>query len=116
MVGRGRAEGAFAELTAVVVDDDDGVAALVCVDAENHHRSVSLSFAVGATGPAGGHSSVGAVPRSYQATPVGPAGSSGRTRGPGHERHKVVERAGRAKITFTLTKVVCDPVLVRAVA
>jgi hypothetical protein len=60
----------------------------------------------GATGPAGGHTSVGATPRSSQATPVGPTGSTGRTRGPGHERHKVVERASRAMITLTLTAVV----------
>ncbi|GAA1388739.1 hypothetical protein GCM10009613_26570 [Pseudonocardia kongjuensis] len=43
MVGRGRAERAFTELAANVVDDDNGVAALVCVDPENHHESVSLS-------------------------------------------------------------------------
>src|ERR671911_2327518 len=55
---------------ACLVDRDCSVAALVRVDPENHHGPVS--FTMGRLGPAGGNTSVGAMPRSYQAMPVAP--------------------------------------------
>jgi len=40
--GRGRVGGLRAELSAVVVDGDDGVGALVRIDAEHDHGSVAF--------------------------------------------------------------------------
>ena len=37
MVGATRRDAAFAELPAQLVDRDDGMSALVCVDSEDHH-------------------------------------------------------------------------------
>jgi hypothetical protein len=39
---------------------------------------------------------LGTLPRSYQATPVGPHGTTGRTRGPSQSRQGVMERADGA--------------------
>jgi len=67
-----------------------------------------------------GKPQLGAVPRSYQATPVGPDRALGRKTGPSHElAHRVVERA-KSTVTsiaadlprITLSRVVYDPVIV----
>jgi hypothetical protein len=64
-----RRDGGLAKLTAGLVDGHDGVGVLVRINPEQHHAGVSVvreDF-----GSAGGHTSVGALPRSSQATPVG---------------------------------------------
>jgi hypothetical protein len=65
-----RRDGGLAELTAGLIDGHDGVGVLVRINPEQHHGGVS--FVRGDLGSAGGHTSVGALPRSSQATPVGP--------------------------------------------
>ena len=62
-----------------LVDGDHGVGALVRVDPEDHHVLVAFHDRGGDKGPVGGHTSVGAMPRSYQATPAGPACPRGGT-------------------------------------
>src|SRR4051794_41090215 len=66
------------ELAAPFVDGHHRVGALVRVDPEDHHVPVAFLEVEVTTGPVGGHTSVGAMPRSYQATPAGPARSEGR--------------------------------------
>lgn len=72
-----RRHGGLIELAAGLVDRDDGVGVLVRINPEQHHAGVS--FARGDLGSAGGHTSVGALPRSSQATPVGPRHGRGGT-------------------------------------
>jgi hypothetical protein len=103
MIGRGGSESALAEFATQLVDCHDGVAALVGVHAEYNHGPVLLCHR--GSGPVGGHTSVGAVPRSYQATPAGPA-RRGPHKGTWPLRQGVVERALDAEISLTLTGVV----------
>src|SRR5438876_12297614 len=72
MMSRRRAGCALRELSALFVDRDDRVAALVRVDPDDHHDVVSFRFGGARSGSAGGHIPVGATPRSSQATPAGP--------------------------------------------
>ncbi|BCI55583.1 hypothetical protein NIIDNTM18_48610 [Mycolicibacterium litorale] len=46
--------------------------ALVSIGSNNNHGGCLLHCEV-TVGPVGGHTSVGAVPRSYQVTPAGPS-------------------------------------------
>ncbi len=56
------------------VDSDEGVTALVCIGSNDNHGGCLLHSQRGVeVGPAGGHISAGAMPRSYQVTPVGPS-------------------------------------------
>src|SRR5690606_6610389 len=60
------------ELAAGLIDRHERVGALVHVGADNNHGGCLLHLISDWTvGPAGGHISVGAVPRSYQVTPAG---------------------------------------------
>ena len=70
-------DGGLAKLTAGLVDGHDGVGVLVRINPEQHHAGVS--FVRGDLGSAGEHTSVGALPRSSQATPVGPRYGHGDT-------------------------------------
>ena len=76
---RGRLRRLRRELAAPLVDDHHRVGALVRVDPEDHHVPVAFLDVEVTTGPVGGHTSVGAMPRSYQATPAGPACPRGGT-------------------------------------
>jgi hypothetical protein len=60
------------QLPACLVHRDRAVRALVDVDPNHDHHEEVSSLQEGTVGPAGGHTSVGALPRSYQVTPVGP--------------------------------------------
>jgi hypothetical protein len=75
--GAGR-HGGLVQLTARGVNGDDSVGVLVRIHAQQHH-ACGLLCAVGDLGPVGGQASVGAVPRSSQATPVGPQRGHGGT-------------------------------------
>ena len=68
MILAGCAGGPLTELAAGRIDSDGGVAAFVRVDSDDHHGRVSL-HQTGDCDRSGGHLSVGAMPRSYQATP-----------------------------------------------
>ena len=70
----------LAELAAEMVDRDDGVGALVRIDPQCHHDGSPFFFRVevGRENRSVGHISVGAMPRSYQATPAGSFMSEGR--------------------------------------
>src|SRR5215211_6699328 len=68
MILAGCAGGPLTELAAGRIDSDGGVAAFVRVDSDDHHGRVSL-HQTGDCDRSGGHLSVGATPRSYQATP-----------------------------------------------
>lgn len=72
------------QLTAVLVDHDDGVRVLVRVDPEGH-RGACLLLVEGWHGPVGGHIPVGATPRSSQAMPAGPLRPGGRKTDNSHE-------------------------------
>jgi hypothetical protein len=72
-----RRGGGLAELPAGLVDGDDDVGVLVRINPEQH-MPVSRS-SDGTHGSAGGHTSVEALPRSSQATPVGPQHGYGGT-------------------------------------
>ncbi|WP_213020324.1 hypothetical protein [Mycolicibacterium sp. TY81] len=64
------------ELAADLVDRNKGVGALVDIGSNDDHERCLLSSEVdeAKVGPGrAGHISVGAVPRSYQVTPVGPS-------------------------------------------
>jgi hypothetical protein len=69
---------------------------LAAVSVAQHHGRVSLLLVgVMTTGPVGTSQS-GAMPRSYQATPVPVDHVTNRTTGRSHEEQDVVERAGNA--------------------
>jgi hypothetical protein len=89
--GRGP-NGALAELAAALVDGHDGVGALVRVDPQDHHGRVSSHPWGPGTGPVGGHASMGAGPRSYQATPIGPRRCCGPHNGNWPRGHRALER------------------------
>ena len=74
MPGIGRPHGAQRELAAGLIDHHGRVGVLVDVYPQHHHHGWRHLFLVleGTAGSAGGHTSVGALPRSYQVTPVGP--------------------------------------------
>ena len=55
------------------------------------------------TGPVGGHTSVGAMPRSYQATPAGLARPGAGKKHAVHERHRGYEPNPRTQTSLTLT-------------
>ena len=95
MILAGCADGSLAEPAAGRIDRDGGVAALVCVD-PTITMVVSPFFSWGDNDRPGGHLSVGAMPRSYQATPVPVDHVTNRTTGRSHEGQDVVERAGNA--------------------
>ena len=56
-----------------LVDGDECVGALVHIGSNNNHGGCLLRLEEVMVGPAGGHISVGAMPRSYQVTPAGPS-------------------------------------------
>jgi hypothetical protein len=96
MVLAGGAGRALAELTAELVDRDDGVGALVRIDAQDHHGLVSLRSGMTPTGRRAPLSRGDAtLLSSHAGRSTCPAG---RTRGPSHRRHQVVERASRTAL------------------
>ena len=76
----------------MLVDDDHGVGLLVRVDPQDHHGLVSSHQWGMGTGPVGGHASIGATPRSYQATPIGPRRCCGPHNGNWPRGHRALER------------------------
>src|SRR3954453_2222971 len=76
MIGRRRSQRLRAQLAAVFVDRDDGVAALVRVDPQYDHVFRLLAAGRGSDRSVG-ISQYGAVPRSSEATPAGPSASGG---------------------------------------
>lgn len=56
------------------------------------------------SGPVGGHTSVGAKPRSYQATPAGSARPGAGRKHAVHEGHQPYEPNPRTKTSLTLSQ------------
>jgi hypothetical protein len=96
MIGRRRSQRLRAQLAAVFVDRDDGVAALVGVDPQYDHV-FRLLAAAGGSDRSVGISQYGAVPRSSEATPAGPSASDGPHNEPVPPRRgkQIVERTRR---------------------
>src|ERR1700755_1908050 len=68
----GRRNDLFSQLLADIVNGNEGMRALVDIGSNNNHGGCLLHCEV-TVGPVGGHTSVGAMPRSYQVTPAGPS-------------------------------------------
>ena len=67
-------DGALPDLAPDRVNRDERVRALVDIGSNNNHGGCLLHLISDWTvGPVGGHTSVGAMPRSYQVTPAGPS-------------------------------------------
>jgi hypothetical protein len=73
VTGRRRGDDFVAQFAPDLVDGDERVGALVYISSNNNHGGCLLRLEEVMVGPAGGHISVGAVPRSYQVTPAGPS-------------------------------------------
>src|SRR5690606_24351111 len=105
------------ELAAGLIDRHERVGALVHVGADNNHGGCLLHLISDWTvGPAGGHISVGAVPRSYQVTPAGsltPSAGTTHARQPEDDTEAMSQTPGdrdpttatrAATLTLTLTR------------